>query len=281
MNPGLRAHVVRQPSLPRALRDYWIWYESLGDGERLQIIGPTLNKLRTFSQRSSLRLLFGQSKGIDLTDIFTKRRVLLVSLAKGKLGTETANLLGSLLVASLWQTTLGRAAVPPSQRRPVWCYLDEFQDILRVSSELSDMLAQARGLGLGLVMANQILDQLPKSVRSAVLGTARSQVVFQLALDDARELARHYAPALSADDLRGLRAYEIAMRSCIGGQTVAPVTGITAPLGEPVRDGAALAAASRERYGVPRDEVEAALVARVTGREPEKIGRRTRAGGPA
>jgi hypothetical protein len=281
MNRSLRTHVVRQPSLPRALRDWWTWYESLSEGDRLQIIGPTLTRLRTFSQRSSLRLLFGQSKGIDLTEVFTKRRVLLVSLAKGKLGTETANLLGSLLVASLWQTTLGRAAVAPSQRRPVWCYLDEFQDILRISTELSDMLAQARGLGLGLVMANQYLDQLPKPVRSAVLGTVRSQIAFQLSLDDARELARHFAPALSADDLRGLRAYEVAMRPCVGGQTIAPVTGITAPLGEPVRDGSVLAAASRERYGVLGDEVEAAILARVTSREPEHIGRRRRAGGPA
>jgi hypothetical protein len=279
MNPDLQAHVMRQPSLPRALRDYWVWYETLSEGERLQIIGPSLNKLRSFSMRSSLRLLFGQDKGIDLTDIFTKRRVLLVSLAKGKLGTETANLLGSLLVASLWQATLGRAAVPPSQRRPVWCYLDEFQDLLRVSSELGDMLAQARGLGLGLVMANQYLDQLPKAVKSAVLGTARSQIVFQLGLDDARELGKHFEPALSADDLRGLRAYEVTMWPCVGGQTLAPVTGVTAPLGEPVRDGVLLAVASRARYGVRREAVEAALLARVNGDEPEEIGRR-RAGGP-
>lgn len=281
INPGLRAHVMRQPALPQSLRDYWMWYESLSEGERLQIIGPSLNKLRAFTMRSSLRLLLGQSKGIDLTDIFTKRRVLLVSLAKGKLGTETANLLGSLLVASLWQATLGRAAVPASQRRPVWAYLDEFQDVLRVSSELGDMLAQARGLGLGLVLAHQYLDQLPGAIKSAVLGTARSQITFQLGLGDARELAKHFAPALSADDLRGLRAYEIAMRPCVRGQTLSPVTGVTAPLGEPGRDGAALAAASRERYGVSREAVEAALVTRVQGTAPEEIGRRSRAGGQA
>ena len=96
--------------------------------------------------------------------------MLLVSLAKGRLGTETATLTGSLLVAAFWQAVLGRANVAPAARRPFFLFLDEFQDVVRLSESLPDLLAQARGFGIGAVLANQYLAQLPESVRAAVLG---------------------------------------------------------------------------------------------------------------
>ena len=38
----------------------------MSDGERAQVIGPSLNKLRALSTRTALRLVLGQSQGIDL-----------------------------------------------------------------------------------------------------------------------------------------------------------------------------------------------------------------------
>src|SRR5438876_931424 len=116
--------------------------------ERAQVTGPSMNKHRSRPTRTALRLMTGQSQGLDITDVFTKRRIVLVPLSKGTVGAETAQLLGSLLMAALWRTTLARAAVPARKRRPAWAYLDEFQDVLRLGTdtELADMLAQARGL---------------------------------------------------------------------------------------------------------------------------------------
>ena len=68
---------------------------------------------------------------------------------------------------------------------------------------------------------------------------------------------------MSAHDLMGLGHYEIALRPCLDGRTAGVVTATTLPPVEPVTDGAAVARSSRERYGVPRAEVEAALLARI------------------
>ena len=284
LNPSFRRFVTAQASVPDTVRSFWIAYEQMSEGERAQVIGPSLNKLRALTTRTSLRLILGQSTGIDLSAVFHSRRVVLVPLSKGTVGTETAHLLGSLLMATLWHTTLARAAVPAAQRRPTWAYLDEFQDVLRLGSgsELADMLAQARGLGLGLILAHQYLDQLPKQVQAAVLGTARSQVVFQCEYDDARALEKRFAPALGAADLMGLDAYEVAIRPCVDGQTRPPVTGKTVPLPDAVREPSELARISRERFGVPRAEVEAALRSRIqTGTASGgRIGR-TRRGDPS
>ena len=95
--PAFRRFVVGQPTLPATLRPFWQWFERISDGERLQAIGPVSNKVEAFTGRTPIRLMLGQSTGLDLTSIFRERRVVLVSLAKGTLGGETANLLGALL----------------------------------------------------------------------------------------------------------------------------------------------------------------------------------------
>jgi len=38
----------------------------------------------------------------------------------------------------------------------VLCYIDEFQDYLHLPTDLADVLAQARGLGLGLVLVKAL-----------------------------------------------------------------------------------------------------------------------------
>ena len=186
--PALRRYVTGNPRLPEALKSYWAGFGAMSEAEQMQHIGPLMNKLRAFTMRTSTRLMLGQSSGLDLAEVIRGRYVLLVSLAKGRIGTETATITGSLLVAAFWQAALGRVATQPTMRRPFFLFLDEFQDVVRLSDSLPDLLSQARGMGIGAVLANQYLAQLPDSVRSAVLGTIRSQVAFQVEHEDARLL---------------------------------------------------------------------------------------------
>lgn len=275
-----RRFVLAQATVPASVRSFWAEYEQRSDAERMQIIGPSLNKLRSFSTRTALRLALGQSEGFDLAEVF-KGKAVLVNLAKGALGTDTAQLAGALVVAVLWQKILGRVAVPAERRRPAFVYLDEFQDVIRLPLDVGDMLAQARKFKIGLILAHQFLGQLPDAVKTAVLGTARTQITFQLnSYEDARVLARPFGP-LTPDELLNLDAYEIAMKPAVGGQTLGVVTGATAPLPDAIRDPAALATASRARYGVARADVEAALTARITPPGPAgggRIGRQRRGG---
>jgi hypothetical protein len=148
---------------------------------------------------------------LDFTQVFTQRRIVLVPLKKGLLGAETAALIGSLLVAAVWHATLTRASIPPNKRHPVWLYLDEFQDIVRLPIDVADMLAQARGLKLGLTLAHQHLHQLAPETRAGVLGTTQSQLVFQLQHDDAKILAPRFTP-LTIHDLTTLGTFDIALR---------------------------------------------------------------------
>ncbi len=118
---------------------------------------------------------------------------------------------------------------------------------------------------MGLTLSHQYLGQLVDATKTAVLGTARTQLVFQLQPEDARTVSARFLP-LMPDDLAGLAAWEVAIRPCVEGATLAPVTGRTLPLGPATTDGSALARASLSRYGRTRVEVETALRERLESR---------------
>ena len=103
-------------------------------------------------------------------------------------------------------------------------YIDEVQDYLHLPTDLGDVLAQARGYGVGFTLAHQFLGQLPTPMRTAVLANARSRICFQLPPDDATVLARGH-PELSADDLTRSGRYEVYASLFAGGQVTPYASG--------------------------------------------------------
>ena len=258
-NPGLRRRIVGGSADPLGTGPFWAWYERLKDAERQQIIAASLNKLRPFTVRPDLRAVLGQvAPRFALTDLIAKRRVVLVNLAKGALGPESSALLGTVLLNQVWQTLQGRSDLPPERRHRVGLYVDEIADYLRLPGDVSELLIQARSLGVGFTLAHQHLHQLPNDLRAAVLANARSRVLFQLESDDARVFAAGH-PELDAADLMGLPTYE-AYASLLQDNQVQPYVSLRLPPPQPPsRDVAELRSTSRSSYGRPRSETDAAL----------------------
>ena len=260
-DPGLRARVIRNIDDPIGLEGFWRWFESLSDAQRVEAIGPVLNKLRDFLLRPRIRRLLCQPQStIDLQKIIDDGGVLLVNLSTGRWGETTASLLGSFLVSKIWQTIRARANIPEEHRRDFSLYVDEFQQFLGVAQSFADTLAQARSFRLSLTLANQHLSQLPRDLREAISSNARSRVVFQCGQDDARYLAREFAP-LDAGSLQALPRYEMAMRLSIDGETSRPFTARTMPV-PPITDptlAGRVAQLSRSQFGRPAEAIDAEL----------------------
>ena len=265
-NPGFRRSITGRlaTSDPIAIGPFWAWYEALSDAERASVIAPVMNKLRPFLFNRRLRAVLGQRQPrIDLPTILAGNKILLVPLRKGAIGAEAARLLGSLVVASLWQAIQARAGQPPAARQPVMVYVDELQDYLHLPTDLADALAQARGLGVGFTLAHQYLAQLPPTMRAAVLGTVRSRICFQLNHDDATVMAKGH-PELSAEDLTALEAFGVYASLFTDGRVTPYASGRTQPAPRAIVDPETIRRASRERYGQPLDAVEAALAELLT-----------------
>jgi RecA/RadA recombinase len=263
-NAGFRRRVVPLASDPVGLGPFWSSYEAWSEQERTTAIAPTLNRLRPLLMRPEIRGIVGQSKpSFDLRQVFTQRKILLVDLAKGQLGPETAALLGSLLIAQLWAAILGRSAIPPERRHTALIVVDEFQDYIRLPLDFADALAQARGLGAAFVLAHQYLNQVDGPMRSAVLANAQSRVSWRLPSEDARVIAAD--SALSPEDFQGLAAFECYVQ-LVAKDTVQPwCSARTLPPTPPISDPSVIRAASRETYGTPREEIDSDLQRLVLG----------------
>ncbi len=276
-DPNYRRRLVGPLDDPTGLQPFWSWYEALSDAEKQNVMGPVLNKTRAFTMRPTVRSIIGQSAPLlDLGDVLASGKVLLCSLASGLLGEEAASLMGALIVAELWHATTARAGIDPAMRRPVMAYLDEFQHFVHLPTPMPSMLAEARGLGLGMALANQHLGQLGEEALHAVLANCRSRVVWQLPAGDARIMAREMGTILSADDLQGLGAFEVVCQLFAAGTTQAPATGKTRALGPISSDADDIRVHSRGRYGVDREDVERAIRERQVGGSAGGLGRRTR-----
>jgi hypothetical protein len=282
-DPGFRRRIVGGVDDPIGLGNFWASFEAWSEAERTAAIAPVMNKLRPFLLRPELRAVIGQPEPrFDVRQVFTERKLLLVNLAKGQVGPETAALLGSLVITQLWQATLGRSAIAPERRHPVFVYVDEFQDYLHLPLDFADALAQARGLGVGFVLAHQYLHQLEAGMRSAVLANAQSRVSFRLGIEDARLLAA--GSTLAPEDFQGLGAFQCytqlvanaAVQPWCSARTLPPVAATSDPI--------AVRAASRERYGIDRTDIDARireLVFRRGGGEDDLGPRPRRNGGRA
>jgi len=259
-NAGMRRSLTAGLHDPLTLEPFWATFERWGEAERTAAVGPVLNKLRPLL-RPGLRGVLGQrSPRFDLRSVFTHRKVLLVPLRRGVIGTDAAGLLGSLLVAELWQAIQARSAVAPRDRHPVLIYIDEAQNYLNLPTDLADALAQARGYGAGFTLAHQFLSQFPREMRSAVLANARSRVVFQVAHEDARVLERGH-DELTAADLTALGRFELYASLYAHGQVQPYASGRSRPLPPATTDVVQLKARSRARYGQPLDSIEAGFAA--------------------
>ena len=256
---------------PLGTGQFWAAYEALSEAQRQQWVGPVLTRLQPFLIRPHLRATLGQvAPSFDLGEVFTRRRIVLVSLNKGVLGAESARLLGSLLVGQLWPLILARAAVEPSRRHVVSVFIDEVQDYLSLPGSLADALAQARSLGAAFHLAHQYRGQLPAALKAGIDANARNKIIFSLSAADAAELARQ-AIDLEAADFQLLPRFGVYARTMHHGRENPWCQATTLPPTPPTQDALALRAASQARYGQDTAQVEAALLARL-GQNGEMTG---------
>ena len=263
-NPAYRQRLIAASGAdPLGTGQFWAAYEALSEAQRQQWVGPVLTRLQPFLIRPHLRATLGQAApSFDLGEVFTRRRIVLVSLNKGVLGAESARLLGSLLVGQLWPLILARAAVEPARRHVVSVFIDEVQDYLSLPGSLADALAQARSLGAAFHLAHQYRGQLPAALKAGIDANARNKIIFSLSAADAAELARQ-AIGLEAADFQLLPRFGVYARTMHHGRESPWCQATTLPPSPPTQDALALRAASQARYGQDAAQVEAALLARI------------------
>jgi hypothetical protein len=254
------------------LAGFWDSYEALTPAGQATVIGPVMNKLRAVLLRPFVRqALASPDTTVPIGQLLDQGGLVLARLPKGILGDDAARLFGSILLAHTWQATTRRSNLAEAARPDASLVIDECHNFLNLPGHINDVLAEARGYRLSLVLAHQHLDQLPADLREALSADARNKVYFNASPKDANELKHHTAPLLTPHDLTHLGAFQAAARLVVDGQQTAAFTLRTRPLPEPINGRQdAIRQASREQFTQPRSAPRPrARTARKVGVEPD------------
>ena len=154
-----------------------------------------------------------------------EKKILLISLSKGKMGDENSSFFGSMFITKLKQAGMARAAMPEAERRDFYLYVDEFQNL--VTTTFESLFSESRKYGLALVVANQYMAQLLPSVRATVLGNVGTIVIFRVGGDDAIHLEAEMTPIVKAKDMVNLGMQEFYIKMTIDGNTSDPFSAET------------------------------------------------------
>ncbi|MBO6515118.1 MAG: ATP-binding protein [Bacteroidia bacterium] len=197
--------------------DVRVFWQKEFDGYSKNDLLPIYNKIGAIlSYPQVKRILVTNKKQISLSSAMDNKKILLVNISKGALGTEASYIIGSLLLTSIASASFNRINTKEENRIPFFLYLDEFQHYTNLS--LVEMLSELRKFKVGLVMANQYLGQLDPRIKDALLGNVGTVVSFRLSLSDARILEKEFYPIFKAIDFVDLPNYHIYLRMMIDGK---------------------------------------------------------------
>jgi hypothetical protein len=197
---------------PVAVGMFWRQWEQLSPAARVAALAPLSNKLRALLGNRMLRHMLCQPAAPNLTATINEGRWLLVSLPQ-TLGEDAADLVGSVLLHRAWQAAQQLGPIAHNTRPPFLCLVDECHRFCHLPQGMETALAQARGYGVGLVLAHQHLAQLgERDLAEAVDANCVTKICFALKAGDAKRMAAHFQPRLDASDLQHLGAYTVACR---------------------------------------------------------------------
>lgn len=224
-----RERIVSRATDTETLRFWQEEFPSYTKQLRAEAVAPILNKVGQIAASPNLRLILGQlAPRFDLAFAMNNRRILIANLAKGRIGEQAANLLGSLLVSHLQLIAMERGALPPQERVPFFVHVDEFQTFS--SDAFASLLSESRKFALHFALANQFTDQLSDAVRAAVIGNAGTLVVFRVGSRDAELLAPEFHP-MDPAGLTDQEPFTAWLRRGIGHDRISAEPKVFNPLG--------------------------------------------------
>jgi len=211
------------------IKEFWTKeFDKYPERLRAEAISPIQNKVGAFLSHPLLKkILTNPEQPLSLRKIMDEGKILLVNLAKGSIGEDISNLLGSLLISRFDLAALSRANIPEQERKDYALFLDEFHNFTTQSLVL--MLSELRKYRLSLVLAHQYLTQLEIPIRDAILGNVGTIILFRIGASDAEIFAQEFAPEFKIIDFTNLPNYHIYLKMMIDGRISQPFSAVTLP----------------------------------------------------
>ncbi len=239
------------------VKSFWVdEFASYNERFRNEAIAPIQNKVGQFLSSAVIRNIVGQPKStIDLRNIMDSRKILLVNLAKGRIGEDNSALLGAMMITRIMLAAMSRVDIEETKRKDFYLYVDEFQNF--ASESFANILSEARKYRLNLIIAHQYIEQLDETVRAAVFGNIGTLMCFRVGAADAEFIAKEFFPIFNEEDLLNLTKFTVYLKLMIDGIASEPFSATTLPpLQGQTNNKDKVISVSRERYSKKREIVE-------------------------
>jgi len=245
------------------IRRYWTdQIAQTADFHKSEVLDYIVSKFGRFVTNKLMRNIIGQSKSsFDFRKVMDEGKILLVNLAKGKLGEENSNFLGLILVPRILIAAMSRQEIPEKDRRDFYLYVDEFQNF--ATPDFAQILSEARKYRLNLVVANQFIGQMEEEVKNAVFGNVGSVVAFRVGVTDANYLQHEFQPTFSETDLINIDKFNAYIKTIVHNEPVKPFSiDLTKDMRQIIatqnpKIAEAIVQLSRLKYGRSKELVEA------------------------
>lgn len=190
------------------LRRFWDTELPASDAARFQWISPVATRAQSLLDDPVVRRVLAARHGnLDLRRAMDDGLIVLFNLSRGRLGEESARVLGGLVTSSIELAAESRQEIwPPSLRRRFEVFCDEFHGYMAASS-LGELLAEGRGYGITLTVAHQSLAQLDPALQAAILTNTKVRACFRVSVHDAEIIGKEFAAGgrLKSRQLRFIR----------------------------------------------------------------------------
>jgi hypothetical protein len=187
------------------IRRYWTdQIAQTADFHKSEVLDYIVSKFGRFVTNKLMRNIIGQSESsFDFRKIMDQGKILLINLAKGKIGEENSSFLGLILVPKILIAAMSRQEMPEEERRDFY-------------------LSEARKYRLNLIVANQFIGQMEEEVKNAVFGNVGTLISFRVGVTDANYLQHEFQPTFNEPDLINVDRFNAYVKTIVHNEPVKP-----------------------------------------------------------
>jgi hypothetical protein len=162
-----------------------------------------LTKLyRLVQERILVPIFMAEKSCINFREAMDKQNFVIVDLPEGKITSDIANFLGSLILSATYNAAMTREDTPEQDRTPFYLYVDEAYRY--TTKSIPEVLQSLRKFKVFMTLASQYLTQYRRDIQDAITQTCETIVSFRVGEDTAKALEKFYPKTYGYQTLMNL-----------------------------------------------------------------------------
>lgn len=169
--------------LPERQRAFWGTYND----QYKKTAGELLARVYKLTNNDTLASLFtAKETKVNFYEAMSQSKVVLINTSVGFLGDDGAEVFGRFMIALVMAAAQRRLFDEKASRKDTFFYIDEAHTYIAKDTKLPRMLAEARKLRLGLILAHQDLHRV-QAVAPSLMSMTAIKMVGMVSIDDGKK----------------------------------------------------------------------------------------------